>query len=178
MGAAGASGRAEGIAGGGAARATGAAGMAGAEGFVGAAGATGAATFGGVAAAAAGLGALASGGRSIGDLIGPPPRPAGIEGRTGVLATPLGAGAAARRGAGNSNSGSFSGVEEAAPFRRSRSFSAVASSIELEWVFFSATPTAGNNSIIAPALTSSSLANSLIRILVDVRTKLPPCACS
>jgi hypothetical protein len=44
-----------------------------------------------------------------------------------------------------------------------RTFSATSSGIELEWVFFSATPYPGKRSIIALALTSSSLASSLIR---------------
>src|SRR4029077_7410481 len=44
-----------------------------------------------------------------------------------------------------------------------RTFSATSSGIELEWVFFSVTPYPGNRSIIALALTSSSLASSLIR---------------
>jgi hypothetical protein len=44
-----------------------------------------------------------------------------------------------------------------------RTFSATSSGIELECVFFSVTPYPGKRSIIALALTSSSLASSLIR---------------
>ena len=47
-----------------------------------------------------------------------------------------------------------------------RTFSASKSSNELECVFFSVTPTSGNTSRIALLLTSSSLARSLIRILL------------
>jgi hypothetical protein len=46
------------------------------------------------------------------------------------------------------------------------------SSIELEWVFFSVTPTSGKTSRITLALTSSSLARSLIRIFI--RSLFPP----
>ena len=45
-------------------------------------------------------------------------------------------------------------------------FSASCSSRELEWVFFSVTPTSGSVSRIALLLTSSSLARSLIRTLL------------
>ena len=54
-----------------------------------------------------------------------------------------------------------------------RTFSASCSSRELEWVFFSVTPTTGNESRIALLLTSSSLARSLIRILL-IRFYVPP----
>jgi hypothetical protein len=47
-----------------------------------------------------------------------------------------------------------------------RTFSASCSSIELECVFFSVTPTSRRTSRIALLLTSSSLARSLIRILL------------
>ena len=49
----------------------------------------------------------------------------------------------------------------------SRRFTSIAtgSSIELEWVFFSATPNSGSMSRITFGLTSSSRASSLIRIL-------------
>jgi len=47
-----------------------------------------------------------------------------------------------------------------------RTFSASKSSSELEWVFFSVTPTACRTSRIALLLTSSSLARSLIRTLL------------
>jgi hypothetical protein len=54
-----------------------------------------------------------------------------------------------------------------------RTFSASCSSIELECVFFSVTPTAVSASRIALLLTSSSLARSLIRILL-IRLFVPP----
>jgi hypothetical protein len=47
-----------------------------------------------------------------------------------------------------------------------RTFSASCSSSELEWVFFSVTPTIGSVSRMALLLTSSSLARSLIRTLL------------
>jgi hypothetical protein len=47
---------------------------------------------------------------------------------------------------------------------------ATSSSTELEWVFFSATPSSGSISRIAPGLTSSSLASSLMRIFFILRT--------
>src|SRR4029077_16241916 len=47
-----------------------------------------------------------------------------------------------------------------------RTFSASCSSRELEWVFFSVTPTRGSASRMALLLTSSSLARSLIRTLL------------
>jgi len=50
--------------------------------------------------------------------------------------------------------------------RRARTFSASCSSSELECVFFSVTPTSVRTSRIALLLTSSSLARSLIRILL------------
>lgn len=53
-----------------------------------------------------------------------------------------------------------------------RTRSASSSSIELEWVFFSVTPTSGKISRIALAFTSSSLARSLIRIFI--RFRFPP----
>jgi hypothetical protein len=53
-----------------------------------------------------------------------------------------------------------------------RTRSASSSSIELEWVFFSVTPTSGRISRIALAFTSSSLARSLIRIFI--RSVFPP----
>jgi hypothetical protein len=57
--------------------------------------------------------------------------------------------------------------------RYARSFSASCSSTELECVFFSVTPTSGSASRIALLLTSSSLARSLIRILL-IRPFFPP----
>jgi hypothetical protein len=57
-----------------------------------------------------------------------------------------------------------------------RTFSGSSSSIELEWVFFSITPTSSRTSRIALLLTSSSLAKSLIRIFIS--SVLPPgCHC-
>ena len=46
-----------------------------------------------------------------------------------------------------------------------RTLSATSSSIELEWVFFSVTPSSGSKSRILDGFTSSSRASSLIRIL-------------
>ena len=54
-----------------------------------------------------------------------------------------------------------------------RTFSASWSSRELECVFFSVTPTSGSTSRIALLFTSSSLARSLIRILL-IRCFFPP----
>ena len=54
-----------------------------------------------------------------------------------------------------------------------RTFSASWSSRELEWLFFSVTPISGSTSRIDLLLTSSSLARSLIRILL-IRPLLPP----
>lgn len=48
--------------------------------------------------------------------------------------------------------------------RRCRKIIATSSSTELECVFFSCTPSSGSMSMMTPGLTSSSLANSLIRI--------------
>jgi hypothetical protein len=53
-----------------------------------------------------------------------------------------------------------------------RTRSASSSSIELEWVFFSDTPTTSSASRIALLFTSSSLARSLIRIFI--RSVFPP----
>ena len=55
--------------------------------------------------------------------------------------------------------------------RKSRTASAVFRSTELEWVFFPSIPTSGRTSRIAPALTSSSRANSLIRIFCALSPK-------
>lgn len=92
----------------------------------------------------------------------------------GVAAGVWGAGAGRERSrVGNSNSGNGAGsFFEPLSRSRSRTRSATASSNELEWVFFSTTPTLGNTSIMALAFTSSSLASSLIRILF-VRVKTP-----
>jgi hypothetical protein len=54
-----------------------------------------------------------------------------------------------------------------------RTFSASCSSSELECVFFSVTPTSVRTSRMALLLTSSSLARSLIRILL-IRLFVPP----
>jgi hypothetical protein len=56
------------------------------------------------------------------------------------------------------------------PKRCLRTRSASSSSKELEWVFFSVTPTSGSTSRIALLLTSSSLARSLIRTF-DIRPR-------
>ena len=56
-------------------------------------------------------------------------------------------------------------------FKRSRIATAVFASTELEWVFFSSIPTSGRISRIAPALTSNSRANSLIRIFCALSPK-------
>lgn len=56
-----------------------------------------------------------------------------------------------------------------------RTRTASSSSIELEWVFFSVTPTSGKISKITLAFTSSSLARSLIRIFI--RSLFPPGTC-
>ena len=55
-----------------------------------------------------------------------------------------------------------------------RTLSASWSSSELEWVFFSVTPTSSSTSRIALLLTSSSLARSLIRILLIRPFFAPP----
>ena len=57
-----------------------------------------------------------------------------------------------------------------------RTFSASCSSSELEWVFFSVTPTSGSASRMALLLTSSSLARSLIRTLLIRPFFSPRCA--
>ena len=63
--------------------------------------------------------------------------------------------------------------DSAAALKCARTRTASSSSMELECVFFSVTPTRGNTSRIALLLTSSSLARSLIRILL-IRPLLPP----
>ena len=62
------------------------------------------------------------------------------------------------------------------PRRWTLTFSASCSSSELEWVFFSVTPTSGSASRMALLLTSSSLARSLIRTLL-IRPFLYPALC-
>jgi hypothetical protein len=59
---------------------------------------------------------------------------------------------------------SFSSSAWASRRKYWRTLSATAASTELEWVFFSVTPSFGNNSTITFAFTSSSRASSLIRI--------------
>jgi hypothetical protein len=59
------------------------------------------------------------------------------------------------------------------PLKCTRTFSASCSSSELECVFFSVTPTSVSTSRMALLLTSSSLARSLIRILL-IRLFVPP----
>ena len=59
------------------------------------------------------------------------------------------------------------------PRKCARTLSASKSSSELEWVFFSVTPTSVNTSRIDLLFTSSSLARSLIRILL-IRLFVPP----
>ncbi len=54
----------------------------------------------------------------------------------------------------------------APPCTLCRIISATGSSMELEWVFFSVTPSSGNMSMMACEGTSSCLASSLIRILL------------
>jgi hypothetical protein len=61
------------------------------------------------------------------------------------------------------------------PVSRRFTSSATGSSIELEWVFFSATPSSGSMSRITFGLTSSSRASSLIRILTILCA--PPSNC-
>jgi hypothetical protein len=56
--------------------------------------------------------------------------------------------------------------DSAEPRIWTRTFSASCSSRELEWVFFSVTPTSGSASRMALLLTSNSLARSLIRTLL------------
>ena len=56
--------------------------------------------------------------------------------------------------------------DSAVPRMWTRTFSASCSSSELEWVFFSVTPTSVSVSRMALLFTSSSLARSLIRTLL------------
>jgi len=85
----------------------------------------------------------------------------GAASAAGVAATGCAdsSGGTARR---SSSSAGFSGTST--PNSR-RSLMATSSSIELEWVFFSVTPNSGSFSRISCALTSSSRASSLMRIL-------------
>jgi hypothetical protein len=68
------------------------------------------------------------------------------------------------------------GCASAEPRMWTRTFSASCSSSELEWVFFSVTPTSGSASRMALLLTSSSLARSLIRTLLIRPFFSPRCA--
>ncbi len=73
------------------------------------------------------------------------------------------------RSGGNGNSSSLDGALRPSCFlwrNLSRILFAVASSTELEWVFFSATPIVGSTARTSDALTSNSRASSLIRIFV------------
>ncbi len=66
------------------------------------------------------------------------------------------------------------GAASAVARKCARTLSASKSSSELEWVFFSVTPTSVRTSRIALLLTSSSLARSLIRILLIRPFFAPP----
>jgi len=66
------------------------------------------------------------------------------------------------------------GAASAVARKCARTLSASKSSSELEWVFFSVTPTTVRTSRIALLLTSSSLARSLIRILLIRPFFAPP----
>jgi hypothetical protein len=129
---------------------------------------TGAAT-GGLGATAAGLAGVAAGGGGAAFAI------AGVSGAGFLIAfrtspgfeilekSNFGLGASAR------DAPRPSPPELLAPcFRNLRMRSASSSSTELEWVFFSVTPTFGKTSRISLLFTSSSLARSLIRTF-DIR---------
>lgn len=92
---------------------------------------------------------------------------AGVTSGAGDVTT-AGAGRSGGAAARPSGSGRSSGIS---PPNIRRSFRATSSSIELEWVFFSVTPNSGSLSRISCALTSSSRASSLMRILF-INTKL------
>jgi hypothetical protein len=80
--------------------------------------------------------------------------------------------AAAGRSGGVAGRASGSACSSGTSWPKSRrSLMATSSSIELEWVFFSVTPNSVSRSRISCALTSSSRASSLIRILF-IDTKL------
>jgi hypothetical protein len=78
------------------------------------------------------------------------------------VAASIGLGASA---AGAASGGATAGTLPLTPKCR-RTAKAASSSSELEWVFFSWKPSSGSNSRITPGLTSSSRANSLMRILL------------
>ncbi len=92
---------------------------------------------------------------------------AGASSRKGAVSTAA-AGCSVSMAARGSGSVDSSG---AFPLSSRRNRIATSSSIELEWVFFSVTPNSGSLSRISCALTSSSRASSLIRILF-IDTKL------
>lgn len=127
-------------------------------------------------ASVAGSSTFLSGGRNrpIGGRNGfAPPPPIWIEGRAEAeAARPFWGVERPTDWRPRSGNGSSSSAVEAssASCRVSRSLSrtlfAVASSTELEWVFLSTMPTAGRTAITSDALTSSSLASSLIRIFL------------
>ena len=81
-------------------------------------------------------------------------------------------------GIGRSNStgvGSGSDMSDCEDPNQARILTATSESTELEWVLVSSTPTSGNTARISLAFTSSSRANSLIRILgVRVKTAITP----
>ena len=148
-------------------------------------GAAGAAGFAAIGAAGAGVAGLAAG-AVAGAAAGPRGGAAGgtgrgagavVEGACAIGACGAGGtaglgGAGACGAAAGGAAGCFAGSRTATgagasgsgvPCSRRRTFSATSTVIELECVFFSATPNPGNRSMIAFALTSSSRANSLIR---------------
>ena len=99
----------------------------------------------------------------------------GVTGAGVVFATG-GAGSATRAASGG-RTGSWRGAGSGAlssatppPATRRRRFSTTSSSSELECVFFSVTPSSGNNSRMTFGLTSSSRASSLMRILLIRKT--------
>jgi len=103
---------------------------------------------GGSMLGAAGLAATAAGGRSATD-----------SGRAGSSI-------ASRSATATELSDARCVAAPAPPCKRCRTISATGSSMELEWVFFSETPSSGNMSIMACDGTSSCLASSLMRILI------------
>ena len=114
--------------------------------------------------AAAGSGAISSTAAGAGGWPSGPPGTTSRAGDVSTAATGCSGGVAARA------SGSAYSAGTTPPSSR-RSLMATSSSIELEWVFFSVTPNSGSLSRISCALTSSSRASSLIRILF-IDTKL------
>jgi hypothetical protein len=107
------------------------------------------------------------------------PMPAAPGGAAGLAATGGRSAMVSGRGSGRAGSSIASGSATATevsysrraaspppPCNRSRIIFSTRSSMELEWVFFSETPSSGNMSMIACDGTSSCLASSLIRIFV------------